>query len=721
MVRRSSLICSIFLFILPNCVRKAENAIPLWQADSRALALTQAKEPRAARVAKTLISHGHERQDPYFWLNQREDQEVLSYLNAENEYTTAVMSSTEKVQAKLFEELKSRYPLTEDSAPYFQNGYFHYYRFLDGKDYPVYFRRAESMEGQEEETLDVSLLAQGHEFYDLRNVVYSPNNQLVAYSVDKVGRRQYEIFLKDLNTGELLPTRMVGSSSEVVWSQDSGSLFYVTNDPVTLRSDRVMHHVLGKPDEDKEVFFEKDDTFWVEIYEAQSNEFLFVHSSATLSSEVSLVPLKNPDLAPQVFLPRERGHRYLLDHNGQEFFIRTNWQAPNYRIMATLRAGDELAKWREIIGHREDVYLDSFKVFHDALVLREKVAGLNNLRVVRFDDSNLDYSLSHSEDAFEVDFGKNQELATTKLRYTYTSMTTPRSVYEIDMVTKEQTLIKQDAVLNGYNPKDYESERLYARARDGKAIAMTLVYRKGLVKDGQSPTLLYGYGSYGSSVAPRFNANLVSLLDRGFVFVIAHIRGSKTFGEPWYEDGKLLRKRNTFYDFIDCARYLIDHRFTSPNRLFVRGGSAGGLLIGAVINMNPELFRGAIAGVPFVDIVTTMLDDSIPLTTGEYDEWGNPNIKEYYEYMLSYSPYDNVQAQNYPALLVTTGLHDSQVQYWEPAKWVAKLRHTRLNDAPLLLKTDMSAGHQGKSGRFEYLRDTAFEYAFLLALLADEN
>ncbi len=681
------------------------------------------KPPMAQKVPKELTIHGDTRVDPYYWLNQREDEKVIAYLTAENEYTEAMTKHTEALQEKLFEEIKGRIKQSDMSVPYRENGYSYYTRYEEGQEYPVYCRKevlnpseATAKElGSEEVMMNVNEMAKGHNFYSLGGLNVSDNNQLLAYFVDTVGRRKYTLHFKNLETGEILEDE-IPDVAGFAWSADNKTIFYGKKDETTLRPYQIYRHRLGTSiREDKLVYQEDDETFGTFVYRSKSKDYVILGAYSTLSSEYRFLPADQPENDFQVFLPREENHEYDLDHYQDKFYVRTNWQAQNFRLMEAPVAQTAKENWKEVIPHRDDVLLEGLEIFKEHLVLQERIQGLTNLRIIRWDNGEEHY-LDFGEDTYLAYTSTNPEFDTPVLRFGYTSLTTPNSTYDYDMNTKEKTLLKRQEVVGGYNPEDYQSERLYATAKDGVKVPISLVYKKGLEKDGQNPLLLYGYGSYGASMDPYFSSTRLSLLDRGFVFAIAHIRGGQEMGRQWYEDGKMFKKKNTFTDFIACAEHVIDLKFTNPEKLFAEGGSAGGLLMGAVVNMRPDLFKGVIAAVPFVDVVTTMLDESIPLTTGEYDEWGNPNIKEQYEYILSYSPYDQVEAKSYPNLLVTTGLHDSQVQYWEPAKWVAKLRDLKTDNNLLLLKTDMEAGHGGKTGRFKQYKDTAFEYAFLLDL-----
>ena len=673
-----------------------------------------ARPPTAKVVPHMLTKHGDTRVDDYYWLKQRENAEVIDYLEAENKYTGEMTAHTQKLQKALFKEIKGRIKQTDESVPYKKEGYFYYTRYQDGKQYPLYCRKKGSLDAPEEVMIDANKLAKGHEFLSVRGRQVSSNNNILAYAVDTLGRRIYTIRFKNLSTGELLDDTIETVTGNMAWANDNRTLFYTKQDPQTLRSYQIYRHLLGSdPADDPLVYEEKDDTFSSYVFKTKSKKYIMIASRQTLSNEYRFVDADNPTSEFAVIQPRERNHEYSVDHYQDKFYVRTNWQAKNFRLMATPVTATTKENWREVISHRDDVYLSGFEIFKDQLVVTERKQGLVQLRVKPWAGGREHY-LDFGEPAYLAYATHNHEFDTPVLRYGYTSMTTPTSVFDYNMVTREKKLLKQDEVLGGFSSADYKTERLYATARDGTKIPISIVYRKGMAKNGQSPLLLYGYGSYGASMDATFSSPRLSLIDRGFIYAIAHIRGGQELGRQWYENGKLFHKKNTFTDFIDCGKFLVQQNFTSPERMFAMGGSAGGLLMGAVLNMAPELFHGVVARVPFVDVITTMLDDSIPLTTNEYDEWGDPNKKDYYDYILSYSPYDNIEPKSYPHLLVTTGLHDSQVQYWEPAKWVAKLRATKTGGNDLLLKTNMNVGHGGASGRFERYKETAFYYAFLL-------
>ena len=672
--------------------------------------------PRAAQRPHRLEAHGDVRLDEYHWLNQRDDPEVIRYLEAENVWTDAVMAHTRGLQDSLFEEIKGRIRQDDRSVPYRLDGYWYYTRFEAGRDYPIYARKRGSLDAPEELLLDANVLAEGHGFFAAAGVQVGPGTSILSYAADTLGRRIYTIRFRDVTTGRDLPDAIPAATPNVAWAMDGKTVFYTRQDPVTLRWHRVYRHTLGTdPALDPLVYEESDETFSVSVSRTKSRRFIVIGSSQTLADEYRFVEAARPDGPFTVIQPRERGLEYDVDHFGDFWYIRTNLDARNFRLVRAPLARPGKAAWEEVVPHREDVLLQGFELFRDHLVLSERERGLTRLRVRPW-RGGTPHDVRFDEPAYVVFPTQNLEFDTPVLRFAYQSLATPASTYDYDMVTRQRTLLKQDEVLGGFDPAAYEARRLYARASDGTEVPVSLVFRRDLRRQGPQPLLLYGYGSYGSSTEPAFSAPRLSLLDRGFVYAIAHVRGGQELGRWWYEDGKLLKKRNTFTDFIAVAEHLVAGGWTTPGMLYAQGGSAGGLLMGAVLNLRPDLFHGAVAQVPFVDVVTTMLDASIPLTTSEYDEWGNPNDSTYYRYMLSYSPYDNVGRVAYPHLLVTTGLHDSQVQYFEPAKWVARLRARRTDANRLLLKTNMQAGHGGASGRTQRYRETAFVYAFLVDL-----
>jgi oligopeptidase B len=675
--------------------------------------------PRAAIRPRRFKEHGRERVDDYYWLrdDSRRNPEMLAYLAAENAYTEAILAPTERLQEKLHQELASRLKQDDDTVPFRKNGFWYYRRFEAGKEYDRLYRRQGTMTAPEELLLDLPELARGHDYFSLGSWDVTPDGRLLAWTEDTVSRRQYTIHVRDLATGERFAETIGNCAGDVVWANDNRTFFYIEKDPVTLLGFRVRRHVLGTdPAADPVVWEEKDKTFYTEIFKSKSGRFVRIDSESTLASEVRLLDADRPTEPFRLFLPRERDHEYAVEDLGDQFVVRTNWQAKNFRLMLVPAATTaDRSTWRDLAPHREDIFIDDFEAFPGYVAIAERSTGLRRLRIKPLDGSAERYVESDEPDSTAW-LAYNAEQATTKLRYGFTSLRTPESTFEIDMQTGARVLLKQQAVLGGFDASRYATERIFLPARDGAQVPVSLLYRKGFEANGKAPLLLEAYGSYGYSSDPYFDSDVFSLVDRGFVYAIAHVRGGQEMGRHWYEDGKLLRKKNTFFDFIDVTEGLVARHYAAPDRVFALGGSAGGLLMGAIATMRPELYRGVIAAVPFVDVITTMMDDSIPLTSNEFDEWGDPRVKESYDYMLSYSPYDQVKAQRYPNLLVTTGLWDSQVQYYEPAKWVARMRAHKTDANWLFLKTNMEAGHGGKSGRFERLKDTALYYAFMLEL-----
>jgi oligopeptidase B len=674
--------------------------------------------PKADRIAKNLEMHGDVRVDEYYWLNKKDDAEVVDYLERENDYYAKMTAHTDSLKKDLFEEIKSRIKEDDESVPYFYNGYYYITRYETGKNYPVYTRKKGSLDAEEEIMFNVNDLAEGHSYYDLRGINVSKDNKWVAFGVDTVSRRKYTIYIKNLETGDILPEAIELTTAGSTWANDNKTLFYTRKDEQTLRSNEIYKHKRGTDAaSDKLVYTENDETFGTYVYKTKSDKFLVIGSYSTLTSEFRILSADKPDGEFKVFQPRERGLEYGISHYGDHFYIVTNeGGATNFKLMKTSEKKTSKENWEEVLPHRTDVLLEDIDIFKDYLVVSERNNGLNKLRIMRWDGSD-EYYLPFENETYTAYTTQNPEFDSEVLRYGYNSLTTPASVIDFNMRTREKTVKKEVEVLGGkFDKNNYDSKRVWATASDGTKIPISLVFRKGMKQDGTNPLLIYGYGSYGSTIDPYFSVSRLSLLDRGFIFAIAHVRGGEYLGRQWYEDGKLLKKKNTFTDFVDASKFLISEGYTSKDHLYASGGSAGGLLMGAVVNMAPEIYNGVIASVPFVDVVTTMLDDSIPLTTGEYDEWGNPNDPEYYQYMKSYSPYDNVSAQNYPNMFITTGYHDSQVQYWEPTKWVAKLREYSTGDNIILFHTNMEAGHGGASGRFEALKEVAMDYAFLLDL-----
>jgi len=676
------------------------------------------KTPKAEKIEKKLEIHGDLRIDNYYWLNDKENPKVIDYLNAENAYYEAKTGHTKQFQEDLFQEMKSRIKEDDESVPYKKNNYYYITRFEKGQQYPIYARKKNTLEAKEEIMFDVNKLAENHNYYKLSGLSISPNNKLVSFGVDTVSRRQYTLQFKNLITGEIYPEKIENTTGSASWASDNKTVFYTQKNPTTLRSEKIFRHVLGtNPSNDVEVFYEEDEAFSTYVYRSKSEKYIIIGSSSTVSSEYRILEANDAFGEFKLFQPRERDLEYDIAHYNNYFYILTNKDnAINFKLMKTSVEDTLKENWFDVIPHREEVLLEDISIFKDFLVVEERANGLNKIRIIYWDDSE-DYYLPFEEETYSAGVYFNPEFDTSIIRYGYNSMTTPSSVLDFNVETRTKEIKKEQQVLGGkFDKNNYKSDRLWATASDGTQIPISLVYHKSTTLTKDTPLLLYGYGSYGYTIDAGFSSTRLSLLDRGFVFAIAHVRGSEYLGRNWYENGKLLNKKNTFTDFIDCAKFLIEKKYTSKEHLYASGGSAGGLLMGAIINMNPELFNGILASVPFVDVVTTMLDESIPLTTGEYDEWGNPNEKGYYDYMKSYSPYDNVIRRNYPNMLITTGLNDSQVQYFEPAKWIAKLRELKNDKNILVMHTDMESGHGGASGRFDALKEVARDYSFLLDL-----
>ena len=690
---------------------------------------TDLKAPSAEKQAKSLTIHNSTRIDNYFWMRLTDEQKtakkkdvqtqkVEAYLNSENEYFDKVTASTNNFQKELFEEMKSRIKEDDTSVPYFRNNYFYITRFEKGSQYPIYSRKKESLEVDEEILFDVNQEAREHEYFQLGALNVSPDNKLVAFATDTVSRRQYTIQIKNLETGELLTDKIENTTGGSVWSNDNRTLFYTKKDPLTLRSSSIYRHVLGTDaSEDVIVFEEKDETYSTYVYKTKSHKFIVIGSSSTLSSEFRIISADKPYGDWKVIHPREDNLEYSLAHYGDYFYIQTNKDdAINFKLMKTPVNKTTKEHWVDVIPHRNETLLEDVSIFKNYLVIEERSNGLGKIRIKTWDGKE-DYYLPFNEETYSAGVYANPEFDTDVIRYSYNSMTTPNSVIDFNMKNQTKEIKKEQEVLGGkFDKNNYKSDRIWATVRDGKKVAISLVYHKDTELNKNTPLLQYAYGSYGYTISDGFSSTRLSLLDRGFVYAVAHIRGGQYLGREWYNDGKMMNKKNSFFDFIDCSKYLIDNNYTSAKHLYAMGGSAGGLLVGAVSNLNPELYNGIIAAVPFVDVISTMLDESIPLTTGEFDEWGNPKEKEAYDYMLSYSPYDQVTSKEYPNMLVTTGYFDSQVQYWEPAKWVAKLRELKTDKNTLLLHTNMDVGHGGASGRFDALKETAIDYTFLLAL-----
>ena len=674
--------------------------------------------PNASVKEKKLTKHGDTRIDPYYWLNERENPEVIQYLEDENAYTKAMLKPTEKLQKDLFTEMKGRIKEDDSSVPYFLNDYWYIRKFEKGKDYPIYTRKHKTLDADEEILLDVNALAKDLSYCQVSGLSVSPDNTKLAFGIDTLSRRIYTIKVKDLTTGKMLEDKIEGVSSFATWAADSKTMFYTAKNEETLRTDRIYRHELGQQqDNDVMVFEEKDETFYTFVYPSKSRQYIMIGSTSTMTSEYQFLASDTPKDTFKTIHKRERGLEYSVAHFGDAFYISTNADnSTNFKLVKAPISAPGKDNWEEVLPHRADVLLEDVELFREFMVVGERQNGLLQLRVIRWDGEE-DYYLEFDSDTYTASMSTNLDFDAHVFRYNFSSLTTPSSVIDYDTKTKTKEIKKEQEVLGGtFDKNNYTAERLWATADDGTKIPISLVRHINTALTPDTPLLQYAYGSYGNTIDPYFSSVRLSLLDRGFVFAIAHIRGGEYLGRTWYENGRMLSKKNTFTDFISCSTFLIEKNYTSSKHLYAMGGSAGGLLMGAIMNMAPELYNGVVAAVPFVDVVTTMLDDSIPLTTGEYDEWGNPNEKEYYDYIKSYSPYDNVRETAYPNTLITTGLHDSQVQYWEPAKWIAKLRDMHQGDNLILLHTNMDAGHGGASGRFESLKEIAMEYAFLLYL-----
>ncbi len=677
--------------------------------------------PIAAITPKELVAHGDTRMDNYYWMNDffkkgPDSSKVVAYLEEENKYYATMLSATKPLQEKLYLEMKGRIKEKDESVPVFKKGYYYYSRLVEGKDYFVYCRKKTNLQSAEEVLLDVNALAENQPYYSVTGFAVSPDNNLLAYGVDTVSRRQYTLRVKNLSTGETHADEVTNTEGDPVWANDNKTIFYTSKNPVTLLSEKIKKHVLGTAASlDKVVYEEKDPSNYIGVGKSKSEKYIMITSQATLSSEVRWINANQPEDAFAIFQPRLKEVLYAVDHANNRFFIRTNLNASNFKIVTCTEEKKDTSNWKDLVAHNETILISGFELFKNFLAINERKNGLTQVHVLNT-QNNTSHYLAFDEATYLAGTSANPGYNTDVLRFNYTSLTTPSSVYDYNMATKEKQLMKQQEIVGGYDPSKYTTERLFATTKDGTKRPISLVYKNGYKKEGNGPLLLYAYGSYGISMDASFSSVRLSLLDRGFAFAIAHIRGGQEMGRYWYEDGKMIKKKNTFTDFIECAEYLVAEKYTTTQHLYANGGSAGGLLMGAIANMRPDLWNGIIAAVPFVDVVTTMSDASIPLTTNEYDEWGNPASKESYDYMKSYSPYDNVEKKAYPNMLVTTGLHDSQVQYFEPAKWVAKLRVMKTGSNELFLYTNMEAGHGGASGRYKPLKDKAREYAFLLAL-----
>ncbi len=685
------------------------------------------KAPVAQVKDSAITVHNDTRIDPYFWMRltdeqkyakepDKQTQQVLSYLEAENVYKDSVLKNTHDLQEKLYNEIVGRIKKDDETVPYFSNGYWHYVRYEKDNEYPVYCRKKETLENPEEVILNVNDLAKGHEYYAVGGVFPTKDNNIIAYTEDTLSRRIYTVKFKDLRTGKLLKDEIKNCEPRGAWANDNQTFFYTTKNKISLLSEKIWRHQLGtETSNDKMVYHEKDPSYYIGVYKSKSNKYIIIYSSSTLVSDYQILNADNPTGEFKSFTPRGSNHEYSIYHGDHKFYILTNYKAKNFRLMETPEDSTDIKYWKEIIGNRNDVQIENIDVFKDYLVISERKNALPYIRIIG-QKTNVDYYPDFKEDVYVANTTSNYEYDTPVLRYNYSSMTTPSTIIDYNMDTKKSEVKKVKEVVGGHNPDNYITKREWAIARDGKKVPISIVYKKGTPIDGTAPMILYGYGSYGYNITPGFSSTRLSLLDRGFIYAIAHIRGSETMGREWYEDGKMMHKLNTFNDFIDCSKYLIDQKYTSTNHLYAMGGSAGGLLMGAIANMAPELYNGIIADVPFVDVVSTMLDESIPLTTNEFDQWGNPKNKDAYDYIMKYSPYDNVKPQDYPNMLITTGLFDSQVQYWEPAKWCAKLRSLKTDDNILIMDINMDAGHGGASGRFKSYKETALKYAFIFML-----
>ncbi len=688
----------------------------------KTVATAALQPPVAARRPHAVESPNGTRTDEYYWLrdDSRANPEMLAYVNAENTYADAMLAHTKPLQETIYKEIVGRLRQDDSTVPYLTNGYWYYKRFETGGEYPIYARRKGSKDAPEEILLNLNELAKGHDFYEVGEIAISPDSNLLAYAVDTIGRRQYVVRVLDLTTRKDLSIALSNVENNIIWAGDNKTFFYIEKNPDTLLGFRVRSHRIDSPNlndvaADPVVWTQDDESFYTQLLRTKDEQFLLIHTQSTVSTEVWYADANGPNPVFQLFLPRERDHEYQVEHANGRWIVRTNWQAKNFRLVEVPRGAEgDRTKWRDVVAHRDDAFIDAFDVSKKFLTVEEHSGGLRKLRIRPWEPGTADVLVTADEPSYTMSLDVNREFDSDTLRYTYTSLVTPRTTYDYHFGTRERELLKREAVLGGYDPANYSTEFATATARDGTKVPVSIVYRKGTPRNGTAPLLQIGYGSYGSSYDPEFNYMPASLLDRGFVVAIAHIRGGQEMGRAWYENGKLLNKKNTFTDFIDVTRWLVANKYVDPRRTFATGRSAGGLLMGAIANLAPRDYRGIVAGVPFVDVVTTMLDESIPLTTNEFDEWGNPKDKKYYDYMLSYSPYDQLSAQDYPAMYVHSGLWDSQVQYFEPTKYVARLRARRTGDSLIVLRTNMEAGHGGKSGRFQKYREYAEQYAFIL-------
>jgi oligopeptidase B len=684
------------------------------------------KPPVAARRNKVCEYNGHRRIDPYDWMRLSDEQkhaeipddqtkEVLKYLTDENKYCEQILKSTRTLQTKINDELAGRIQHDFETVPYFSNAYWYYTRFAKGSDYPVYCRKHKTMNANEQILLDGNQRAKGKGFYNAIGLLVSPDNKILAFGEDTLGRRIYTLRFINLETNKLLPDKIKNTSGIGAWANDNSTFFYATKNRISLRSNKIWRHILGTEKKDENlVLHEKDSSFLIGVSKSNSGKYIFIHEQSTLSSNFYYLDADTPLGNFVAFTPKMRNHKYFIEHYKNKFYIRTNLNADNFKLMETSVKNHTIENWVEVLPHNPDVLMQNIEIFENFLVIEERFDALPQIRIIN-QQNNKQHFIKFNEEAYVVKLDTNLDFYTHTLRYTYASMTTPETTIDYDMESREQTAKKVKKIID-HKPEAYTTRRLYARARDGELIPISLVYKKGLVKDGNAPCVLYAYGAYADTVDAYFDANRLSMLNRGFIWAIAHVRGGQAKGRTWYQNGKLLNKKNTFFDFVDCAQFLIHEKYTSPSHLYAMGESAGGLLMGVTANIAGSLFHGIIAEVPFVDVITTMLDETIPLTTIEFDEWGDPKIPEYYKYMHSYSPYDQIKEQDYPNMLVTTGFFDSQVQYWEPAKWVAKLRHSKTDNNLLLLYTNMEAGHFGASGRYMRITELAIYYSFLLTL-----
>ncbi|MEC7653896.1 MAG: S9 family peptidase [Bacteroidota bacterium] len=684
--------------------------------------------PDVKQVPHTTEIHDIKLEDPYYWMRLSDEQkeakepdaqtaDVIDYLNRENEYKDKVLAPTQKLQEDLYEEIVGRIVKDDESVPVKLRGYWYYSRFEKGNEYAFSCRKKGTMDAEEEILLNEPELAKGHNYFSIGSSSVSPNNKLMVYGVDTVSRRQYTLYFKNLETGELFEDEIPETNGGAVWANDNKTIFYTKNDPQTLRAYRVYKHVLGTDmREDEIVFEEKDETFFIWVSKSKSQEYIMIGSNSTLSTETRYIKADEPNSEWTIVHPRENNHEYGVSHYGDHFYIQTNLEAKNFRLVKTPIENTSVENWVDVLPHREDVLLEGTDFFSSHMVVSERKQGLNNIRIMKWDGSE-DYYLEFNDPAYMAFTGANPDFDSEDLRFGYTSLTTPYTTYEHNFADRSRKQLKQQKVLGGkFDQANYTSERIMVEARDGVNVPVSIVYRKDTKLDGNSPLLLYAYGSYGSSTDPGFSSTRLSLLDRGFVYAMAHIRGGSEMGRQWYEDGKLFNKMNTFTDFIDCGEALVEKGYTSPDHMYAMGGSAGGLLMGAVMTLAPYLFNGVLAAVPFVDVINTMLVETIPLTTFEFDEWGNPKQKDYFDYIMKYSPYDNVEAKDYPHTFITTGYWDSQVQYWEPAKWIAKLRDHKTDDNMLIMYCNMETGHGGASGRFARFKEVAMEYSFMFML-----